>query len=55
MDQTYFYDMPEFVPASWMQNYMSDHAIDNLHPGIESNKFIANTLVKYIETVYNKD
>jgi hypothetical protein len=55
MDQTYFYDMPEFVPASWMQNYMSDHGIDNLHPGIESNKFIADTLVKYIETVYNKD
>ncbi len=55
MDQTYFYHMPEFVPASWMQNYMIDHAIDNLHPGIQSNKFIANTLVKYIETVYNKD
>ena len=55
MDQTYFYNMPEFVPASWMENYIMDSATDNLHPGIESNKFIANTLVKYIETVYNKD
>ena len=31
-----------------------DCATDNLHPGVESNKFIANTLVKYIETIYNK-
>jgi hypothetical protein len=52
LDQTYFYDMKEFVPASWMANYMIDHAEDGLHPGIESNKFIANTLIKYIETVY---
>jgi len=55
IDQTYFYNMPEFVPASWMQNYNMDCATDNLHPGIESNKFIANTLVKYIETIYNRD
>ena len=55
IDQTYFYDMPEFVPASWMQNYNLDSGTDNLHPGVESNKFIANTLVKYIETIYNKD
>jgi hypothetical protein len=55
MDQTYFYDMPEFVPASWMQNYITDHAMDRIHPGVRSNKFIADTLVKYIKTVYNKD
>jgi hypothetical protein len=55
LDQTYFYDMPEFVPASWMENFIMDKAADNLHPGIQSNKFIANTLIKYIETVYNKD
>jgi hypothetical protein len=55
IDQQYFYDMPEFVPASWMQNYLIDKANDGCHPGIESNKFIANTLVKYIETIYNKD
>ena len=54
-DQSYFYNMPEFVPASWMQDYLIDKAMDNMHPGIESNKFIANTLVKYIETIYNKD
>jgi len=52
VDQTYFFDMPEFVPASWMSNYMVDTAEDNRHPGIESNKNIANTLIKYIETVY---
>jgi hypothetical protein len=54
-DQRYFYHMPEFVPASWMQDYLIDRAMDNAHPGIRSNKFIADTLVKYIKTVYNKD
>ena len=54
-DQRYFYHMPEFVPASWMENYLIDRAMDNSHPGVQSNKFIADTLVKYIETVYNKD
>ena len=54
-DQRYFYHMPEFVPASWMENYFLDLATDGQHPGVRSNKFIADTLVKYIETVYNKD
>jgi|LakMenEpi03Aug12_release.lakeMendotaPanAssembly.Ray.scaffolds.fasta_scaffold232544_2 hypothetical protein len=54
-DQRYFYHMPEFVPASLMENYCMDVANDRLHPGIESNKFIADVLVKYIKTVYNKD
>jgi len=52
LDQTYFYNMPEFVPASWLENYLVDLAEDNQHPGIESNKIIANVLIKYIETVY---
>ena len=54
-DQRYFYHMPEFVPASWIQNYFMDRATDNSHPGVQSNKLIADTLVKYIKTVYNKD
>jgi hypothetical protein len=52
LDQTYFYDLPEFVPYSWMANYLVDTAEDNIHPGIESNKNIANTLINYIETIY---
>jgi hypothetical protein len=52
LDQTYFYDLPEFVPYSWMANYLVDFAEDNVHPGIESNKNIANTLINYIETIY---
>ena len=52
LDQTYFYSMKEFVPASWIADYMIDKAEDGMHPGIESNKFIANTLTRYIETVY---
>jgi len=54
LDQTYFYDMSEFVPASWMENYMLDLGTDNIHPGILSNRFIADTLIKYIETVYKE-
>ena len=52
LDQLYFYDMPEFVPASWMENYMIDVAEDNRHPGIKSNKNISDTLIKYIESIY---
>jgi hypothetical protein len=52
LQQTYFYEMIEFVPASWMAGYMVDRAEDKIHPGIESNKNIANTLIKYITTVY---
>lgn len=52
LDQLYFYDMPEFVPASWMADFIVDKAEDNAHPGIESNKHIAKTLINYIETIY---
>lgn len=52
IDQTYFFHYKQFVPASWLQNFIIDFAADNLHPGPESNKFIAHTLIKYIETVY---
>lgn len=52
LDQTYFYDMNEFVPRSWIQNYLVDFGNDNLHPGIESNRILASTLCRYIETVY---
>jgi hypothetical protein len=53
-DQEYFYNMPEFVPASWLENYIVDVAEDKEHPGIESNKIIANNLVKYIEAAYER-
>ena len=51
-DQEYFYNMPEFVPASWLENYIVDSAEDQKHPGIESNKILATTLIKYIETIH---
>jgi hypothetical protein len=52
LDQLYFYNMPEFVPATWMADYIVDPAEDKIHPGIESNKNIAKTLIKYIEKIY---
>ena len=54
LDQLYFYNMPEFVPASWMADFIVDTAEDKSHPGIESNKNIAKTLIKYIETIYER-
>lgn len=52
LDQTYFYDMPEFVPASWIGDFIVDSAEDGVHPGIESNKNISNALIKYLEKIY---
>lgn len=52
LDQTYFYDMIEFVPESWLADYIVDSAEDHIHPGIESNKNISKVLIKYIETIY---
>jgi hypothetical protein len=51
-DQTYFYHMKSFVPASLMQNYIVDLAEDNVHPGIRSNRIIADVLHKFISEVY---
>lgn len=51
-DQTYFYTMPEFVPASLLENFAVDSAEDNLHFGIESNRNIATTLIEYIKKIY---
>jgi hypothetical protein len=51
-DQTYFYHMKSFVPALLMQNYLVDSAEDNVHPGIQSNRTIADVLHKFISEVY---
>jgi hypothetical protein len=51
-DQTYFYHMKSFVPASLMQNYLVDSAEDNVHPGVQSNRIIADVLHKFISEVY---
>jgi hypothetical protein len=52
LDQTYFYHLKQFVPASWIQDYLIDVAQDKKHPGVESNKILSQILIKYIETVY---
>jgi hypothetical protein len=51
-DQTYFYHIKSFVPASLMQNYMVDLAEDAMHPGVQSNLIIANVLHNFISEVY---
>jgi hypothetical protein len=52
VDQMYFYNYPEFVPASIMGNYLVDFGTDNLHPGTESNKIIANVIIDYLDKIY---
>lgn len=51
--QMYFYNMKSFVPANLMQNYFVDVGTDNLHPGPESNRNIAQILINFIEKTYN--
>lgn len=51
-DQTYFYDMPEFVPATVLENFAVDLAEDNIHFGIQSNQIIASKLVEYMKQIY---
>lgn len=47
-----FYEYPEFIPAYKIQNYMVDGAEDNVHPGIKSNKIIADIVIEHIENLY---
>ena len=51
-DQTYFYHIKSFVPGSLMQNYIVDSAEDNSHPGIQSNRIVADVLHNFISEVY---
>ena len=51
-DQAYFYEYLEFIPKSLMENYLVDFGTDNMHPGIESNKIIAKTIIDYINQIY---
>ena len=51
-DIMYFYEYPEFVPGYKIQNYMVDLAEDNIHPGIKSNKIIADAVISHVEKLY---
>jgi len=51
-DQTYFYDMPEFVPASLLENFAIDVAEDNIHFGIKSNQNISSKIIEYMKKIY---
>jgi hypothetical protein len=52
IDQLYFYEFDEFIPANLIQNYHVDFGYDNLHPGTESNILIANAITKHIKQIY---
>lgn len=51
-DQMYFYDFPEFIPRHLIENYLVDQGTDNLHPGIESNKIMAESVINYMNQIY---
>jgi hypothetical protein len=51
-EQSYFYDYKEFVPRSMIENYLVDFGDDGSHPGIESNKNIANSIINYMDQIY---
>ena len=50
--QMYFYEFPEFIPNFAIQDYMIDKGIDNLHPGVESNKILAKEIVLHLQRCY---
>jgi len=54
LQQRYLYNLRSFVPAYLMQDYCVDKGTDDLHPGVESNKNIANTLIYFIDRTYNE-
>ena len=41
-----------FVPYHIMQDYFVDVGTDNMHPGPESNKNIANIIISFLEMQY---
>lgn len=51
-DQMYYYNMPEFVPPTLIHNYMIDAARDGIHPGIESQKVIADAILTHYRRIY---
>ena len=51
-DQLYFYEYPEFIPACLIQDYMIDLGTDNLHPGPESQKLIADAIIDHMNRIY---
>jgi len=51
-DLLYFYHFPEFIPAYALQDYMVDSGTDGIHPGPNSNKIIAKSVIDQIERLY---
>jgi hypothetical protein len=56
VDQSYFYEMPEFIPYHIMSDkfYLDVGEVDQTHPGVKSNKAAAEAIIKYIEQIYGK-
>lgn len=52
VDLMNFYHFPEFIPAYRLQDYIVDIGTDGIHPGAESNKIIAQSVVDHIERLY---
>lgn len=53
LDQQYFYEFPEYLSSTDLKNEIfQDYGIDNLHPGINSNKAIAKHIIKHMENLY---
>jgi len=51
-DQLYYYNLPEFVPPTLIENYIVDVATDKIHPGVESQKLIADAIIKHYRRTY---
>jgi len=51
-DLLYFYHFPEFIPAYQLHDFIVDFGTDGIHPGVESNKIVAESVIAHIERLY---
>lgn len=51
-EQLCFYEYPELISKLQLADYIMDHAEDNMHPGIQSNQYLANQIIQHLERLY---
>lgn len=48
----YFYNYPELVSPIELEHFLVDKGTDNAHPGPDSNKILADVIIKHINRLY---
>jgi hypothetical protein len=51
-EQLCFYEFPELISKVQLADYLVDFAEDNMHPGIQSNQYLACRIIQHMERLY---